>query len=168
MINKTIGMIERMFAAIGVFQGGKVTMRGKVHIMLTGPDGAVKCDEWNENSVVTVGKYHAADQLSDSGEAAMSHMAVGTGTNAVADADTTLQTELDRNALDSKTQGTSTNANKVTYITTWAAGDGTGALTESGIFNAASGGTMLCRSVFSVKNKEADDSLVLTWVLTLS
>ncbi len=159
---------SRLESLIGMALQGEVTMRGKVHALLTGPDGNVKIDEWNKNTIVTTGKYHAADQMSDQGDAAMAYMAIGTGTNAVAVGDTALQTELDRNALDSKTQGAGSDANKITYVATWAAGDGTGAITESGIFNSASAGSMLCRSVFAVKNKGAGDSLTLTWVLELT
>lgn len=143
--------------------------RGDVHFLIKGPDGLVKLDKWERNLVVTVGRAHIADQLSDQSEAQMSHMAVGTGTTAVVAGDTALQTELDRNALDSApTQGTGSNTHKVTYICTWAPGDGTGALTEAGIFNSASAGTMLARTVFAVKNKGADDSLVITWVVSLN
>lgn len=145
-----------------------VRATGRVHILMKGPDGRVKCDEWYNNLVVTSGKNHIADQMSDKGEAAMSHMAVGTGTTAAVAGDTTLQTELDRNALTSVTQGSGADANKVTYVADWAAGDGTGAITEAGIFNSASAGTMLCRTVFPVKNKGAADTLTMTWVLTLS
>ena len=142
---------------------------GRVHIFLRNElTGEVKFAGWIPNLVANTGKYHIADQMSDQGEAAMSHMAIGTGTTAAAAGDTALETELDRNALDSKTQGSSTDANKVTYVCTWAAGDGTGAITEGGIFNSASAGQMLCRSVFDVKNKGAGDAIVLTWVLTIS
>lgn len=128
--------------------------------------GAVRVEGPHPNLIVRTGLYHIADQMSDQLQAAMSHMAVGTGTTAVVTTDTALETELDRNALDSVTQGASTDANKVTYSCTWAAGDGTGALTEAGIFNSASAGTMFCRSVFAVKNKEAGESMVLDWVTT--
>lgn len=142
---------------------------GRVHILIRDAvTGLVKCAEWVPNLVVNTGRYHIADQLADQGEAAMSHMAIGTGTNAAQATDTALQTEIDRNALTSKTQGTGANANQVTYTGDWAAGDGTGAITEAGILNQASAGIMLCRSVFSVKNKGAGDSLTLTWVLTIS
>lgn len=145
---------------------------GRAHIYLrdeTDPNNIiVKENNWGPNLVVTVGKNHIADQMSDQGEAAMSHMAVGTGTTPAAAGDTALQTELDRNALTSITQGTGGDANKVTYVGDWAPGDGTGAITEAGIFNASSGGTMLCRRVFSVKNKDAADSLTITWELTFS
>jgi hypothetical protein len=141
---------------------------GRVHIVLRGPDGGVKCDEWHNNLVVTSGKNHIADQLADKGEAAMSHMAIGTGTTAAAAGDTALQAELDRNALAGKTQGSGADANKITYTADWAAGDGTGAITEAGIFNSAAAGVMLCRTVFPVKNKAAADSLTMTWILTIS
>lgn len=145
-----------------------VKMHGKVHIVLKGPDGAIKDQETVDNLVVATGRYHIADQLAGLSAAAMAYMAIGTGTTAASATDTALETELDRNALTSKTQGSSTDANKVTYVADWAAGDGTGAITEAGIFNSASAGDMLCRSVFSVKNKASGDSLTMTWVLTIS
>jgi hypothetical protein len=142
---------------------------GRVHFLFINEQtGAVRDCGWCPNLVVTTGKNHIADQLSDRGEAQMSHMAIGTGTTTPVATDTALQTELDRNALDSRTQGAGADANKVTYICTWAAGDGTGALTEAGIFNSASAGQMLCRSVFPVKNKESGESMVMTWILTIS
>ena len=120
------------------------------------------------NLIVTVGKNHIADQLSDAGEASMSHMALGTGTTAAVIGNTTLETELDRNALTSKTQGSGGAENQVAYSAEWAAGDATGAITEAGIFNSASAGVMLARSVFAVKNKGATDSLSIVWTLTIS
>jgi hypothetical protein len=159
-------ILERISRRINGPDHIKVT--GRVHFLMRDKHGNVTLDLWHDNLVVTVGKYHIADQLADQGEAAMSHMAVGTGTTAAAAGDTALQAEIDRNALTSVTQGESTDANKVTYVCDWAAGDGTGAISEAGIFNHASAGTMLCRSVFPVKNKGASDTLTMTWVLTIS
>jgi len=48
------------------------------------------------------------------------------------------------------------------------AGEGTGSITEAGIFNASSSGTLLCRTVFSVVNKGASDSMTITWTVTVS
>ena len=45
---------------------------------------------------------------------------------------------------------------------------GTGAITEAGILNAGSGGTLLCRTVFSVVNKASSDSMTITWTVTIS
>jgi len=115
------------------------------------------------NLVVTAGKNWVADRMNDA-NAVMSHMAVGTGTNAAAAGDTTLQTENDRNAL---TSTTVTN-NTIVYVATWAAADATAAITEAGIFDAASSGDMLARTVFPVVNKGADDSMTITWTITVS
>ena len=139
--------------------------KGLVNIKLFGPDGNLKDSREINNLVVTAGLNHIADQLSASpGEAAMSHMEIGTGTTAAQASDTTLETALDRNALTSRTDSN----NVVTYVANWAAGDGTGAITEAGIFNAASSGTMLARTVFSVVNKGAGDTLAVSWSITLS
>ena len=117
-----------------------------------------------KNLVVTAGKNFVASRMKDTTKAAMTHMAVGTGTTAAAAGNTTLVSESDRNALTS----TTVTANAIAYVCTWAAGDATAALTEAGIFNASSGGDMLCRTVFSVVNKGASDSMTITWTVTVS
>jgi hypothetical protein len=93
-------------------------------------------------------------------------MGVGTGSTAAAAADTALGTEVDRNGL-AVSGGTATGA-VVSYTGTWAPGDGTGALTEAGLFTASSGGVMLCRTVFPVVNKGADDTVTIVWDVTIS
>jgi hypothetical protein len=72
-----------------------------------------------------------------------------------------------REALDSTTIS-GTNNEKVVYVSSFEAGDATGAVTEAGIFNAATSGDMLCRTVFAVVNKSADDTMAVTWTITLS
>ena len=116
-----------------------------------------------ENLVVTAGKEWVADRMNNA-NTVMTYMSIGTGTTAAAAGNTTLVTELDRNALSS----TTVTGSDVAYVATWAAGDGTGAITEAGIFNAASAGDMLARTVFSVVNKGADDSMTITWTVTVS
>jgi len=113
-----------------------------------------------DNLVVTAGKNFVASRMKDTTKAAMTHMAVGTGTTTAAASQTALVTENDRNTLTS----TTVTAN----VCTWAAGDATAALTEAGIFNASSGGDMLCRTVFSVVNKASADSMTITWTVTVS
>ena len=49
-----------------------------------------------------------------------------------------------------------------------AATDGTGAITEAGIFNASTGGDMFARTKFAVVNKGAADSMTITWTITVS
>ena len=117
------------------------------------------------NLVVTAGKEWVADRMANA-NTVMTHMAIGTGTTAAAAANTTLVTQLDRNAL--TTSGGTVSTNTIEYACTWAAGDGTGAITEAGIFDAATDGDMLARTVFSVVNKGAADSMTITWTITVS
>lgn len=143
--------------------------RVNVHAVLRGADGEIKEERHAHNLVTDAGCAHIADQLASShGESEMSHMAVGTDNTAAAAGNTTLGTELDRNALDSRTQGAAADDHKVVYVASWAAGDGTGAIVEAGLFNAATAGTLLARVVFSVINKGASDTLEITWTLTIA
>ena len=115
------------------------------------------------NLVVTAGKNYVADRIKNN-STVMSHMAIGTGSTAAAAGDTALGSQTARTALTSST----VTDNEIVYVDTFAAGTGTGAITEAGIFNASSGGTMLCRTVFSVVNKGANDAMTITWTVTVS
>jgi len=133
--------------------------------------GAVKITKNGEvvreipNTIVTAGKNELASLITGNGTA-FGYMAVGTGTTSVVAGDTTLETELDRNAT-TVSGGTATN-NTIEFETVWNAGDGTGSITEAGIFNAASSGDMLARTTFSAVNKSASDILTITWTVTIS
>lgn len=117
-----------------------------------------------DNLVVTTGKAYVASRMKDATTTAMSHMAVGTGSTAAAASDTALGNESARVALTS----TTVSGADVVYVATFGAGTGTAALTEAAILNASSSGTMLCRTVFSVINKGASDSMTVTWTVTAS
>lgn len=130
-----------------------------MHLELRGPDGRIKEERHVKNTVTTAGKAGAADQVLASPTLGKpTHMAIGTGTPT----GTALGTEIDRNALTTKTRST----NVVTMVGDWAAGDGTGALTEAGTFDAASAGNMWTSASFSVVNKLAADTLSISWTLT--
>ena len=117
-----------------------------------------------DNLVVTAGKGYVASRMKDTTATAMSHMAIGSGSTAAAAGDTALGNELGRVALTSTTVSSAV----VTYVASFPAGTGTGAVTEAGILNASSSGTLLCRTVFSVVNKGASDSMTVTWTVTVS
>lgn len=137
---------------------------GDLRVVLKDSEGKIKEEREINNLVVSTGLAFIASRMKDTTDDAMSYMAVGTSTTAAAAGDTTLGTEIDRNALTS----TTVSSNTITYVADWAAGDGTGAITEAGLFNAASAGTMLARTVFDVINKSANDSLSITWQVSLS
>jgi hypothetical protein len=144
----------------------KVTVTGRLHVFLRDEDTGATRDYYFENLVVTVGKNWIAARMKDAPPAQMSHMAVGTGGTAAAAGDTTLGAELARVAL--TTAGGTVAANVVTYAASYPPGTGTGALVEAGILNAASVGTLLCRTVYAVINKGAADSMTITWTVTIS
>lgn len=115
------------------------------------------------NTVTTAGKNGVADQvLAAPTLAKMGWMAIGTGSPAA----TLLGTEIARVAFDTKTRST----NVVTVVATFPAGTGTGAITEAGTFNIVTANTvdMWMSASFSVVNKGAADSIIITWTLTLS
>ena len=195
------------------------------------------------NLVVTSGKEWVAKRMAGQ-DSNMTHMAIGTGTTAAAAAQTALVTELERNAM--TVSGGTVSTNTIEYAATYAAGDGTGAITEAGIFDTIGskvddiavsaggtgytsaptvtftsgggtgatatatvsggvvtavtvtgvgsgytsaptigftggagsgatatatlkeGGDMLARTKFAVVNKGADDSMTITWTITVS
>lgn len=140
---------------------------GQLNIKVTSPSGQVKENVVVPNMVVTVGKQWIAARMKDTGiPTQMTHMSIGSGTTAAALGDTTLGTELGRVAL--TTAGGLVSGAVVTYDATFGPGTGTGAITEAGIFNATPSGTMLCRTVFNVVNKGVDDTLSITWTVTIS
>jgi hypothetical protein len=141
-----------------------IKVTGELRITVTNPEGNIKQEVVIPNLVVTVGKNFIASRMKDATATAMTHMAIGSGTTAAAVGDTTLGTELGRVTLTSTTVTT----NNVAYVATFPAGTGTGAVTEAGLFNASSSGTLLCRTVFSVINKGAADTLGITWTVTVN
>jgi len=139
--------------------------KGRLNIVLKDENGNIKDQREVDNLVVDSGLDYIASRMKDATATAMSHMALGSGTTAAAAGDTDLESVLgSREALDS----TTVTDNTVQYVASFEAGDATGAVTEAGIFNASTAGSMLCRTVFSVVNKGANDTLSITWTITLS
>ena len=139
-------------------------LKGKVEVRLN--DEVVRNID---NLVVTDGKEFVASimiKTTSNSPAAMTHMGIGSGSTSAAAGNSALESQLGRVAL---TGGTGTVSGAVvTYVATFPAGTGTGAVTEAGILNASSSGDLLCRTVFSVVNKGASDSMTITWTVTVS
>lgn len=141
-------------------------LHGAITLLLNKANGEVETVH-KDNIIVDVGFDFIADAI---GKAAsrpgvMGFIALGTGTTAAAAGQTALVMELDRNAATyAHTAGTKT----FSFTANFPAGDATGAITEAGVFNAASAGIMLDRVVFPVVNKGADDSLTAVFTFTMS
>jgi len=139
----------------------EIGIKGKLKIELI-RDGKVVQTENVNNIIVTTGKALVATLVSGSGTS-FSDMAIGTGTTTEVVGDSALQTEAGRVVLTSK----SVTTNVISYIGDFPAGTGTGTITEAGILNASSAGTMLNRATFSSVNKTASDALKITWDVTM-
>jgi len=143
-----------------------VKIKGHINIKLFDRKGNIKEFRDIDNVIVTVGKNFLASWLKDATQSTsfMQYVALGTGTNAADASDTDLQTPLGSRVAGTLTSNTNIWQNQATF----APGAATGALTESGLFSESTGGTLFARQVFPVVNKQAGDTIVFTWQVTLS
>lgn len=147
---------------------------GKYLRKLTGLDlqGVPFLGQWTDevtvrNLITNVGKALIAGRLNGSGSpAAATFIAVGTGTTAAAAGDTTLETEITDSGLARASATvslvTTDTTNDTARMTFTFSVTGSKAVTEAGCLNAASGGTLLNRQVFSAVNVINGDSLAVT------
>ena len=141
-----------------------VKATGKLTLVLKDENNLVKQIQTVPNLVVDLGKEFIVNRMIGTSENIMSHMAVGTNNSAVQVDDDSLTTELERVSLDSS----SVVGTTVSYVAEFGAGVGTGSLTEAGIFNDATAGTMLCRTTFATIVKSSADTLTITWNITIN
>jgi hypothetical protein len=135
----------------------------EVHDVVT---GELLAEQTHRNLVVNAGLNLIRDFLDGDAPTAPTHFGYGTGTNAVTAGDTALQTQLARDVFTSKT-GTNAQQQIFTFYLGSATANGN-TLAEAGIFNAASGGTMLCRVKLSPTIvKTASIAVTFTWTINL-
>lgn len=138
-------------------------LKGQFRGVLTKADGTVEVVE-KHNLVVTSGLSFALKSIFDSAHVLkMTHIAVGSGTTVPSADDTALGAEIARIPAVVSVSGTT-----ATLVANLPVGVGTGALTEAGIFSAASGGIMFDRVTFSVKNKDEGDVFTITFTISCS
>lgn len=140
-------------------------LRGDVAIVLKDKDGKVKDTRQITNLLVDEGLQYVCAAMAGTESGQMTHMAVGSDPTAPVGANTNLGAILGvRELLDS----TTALNNTITYVASFEPGEGTGAVVEAGIFDAPTDGVMLCRTTFAVINKGADDTMSITWTITLT
>lgn len=137
---------------------------GKLTIVLYDNKNNIKQTLEVPNLVVTTGLNYIASRMVDASAIVMSHMAVGIDNTATNTSQISLLTEVSREEL----LGALSTGSSITYNATFGPSSGTGTLVEAGIFNAASSGTMLCRTIFPAIVKETDDILTINWLVTVS
>ena len=162
-MNERVGLSEQVSMESGKCLPLTLTLLGRLRVELRGPDGDIKAYREVTNTVTTAGKAGTADQvLASPSLPKMGWMAIGTGSPTA----TLLGAEVARVAFTSKTR----NAAVVTVVGDYAAGIGTGAITEAGTFDVVTANTvnMWMSASFAVINKGAGDTLSITWTLTYS
>ena len=138
-----------------------ITLKGKLIISLNN-----KIVRETDNLVVTAGKEWVTARMKDT-STVMTHMGIGTGTTAAVIGDTDLET-VKGARLGLTTSGGTVAGAVITYACHYPSGAHTDAITEAGIFTAVTSGTMLARTVFTVVNKGALDSMTISWAVTIS
>ncbi|MGL4614695.1 MAG: hypothetical protein ACRCVV_12520 [Shewanella sp.] len=123
--------------------------------------------EQQQNLVLKLGKQWIAKRCTGQDSTLATHIGAGTGTTPTADAQLALVTEVARVPL---VQAGAVNPGTATmrFEAVFPAGVATGPLTEAGLFNAASGGLCIARTVFDVKNKGSEDVFTVVWEITIS
>lgn len=126
-----------------------------------------------DNIVPTVGRENIANNMTDATPTSsllVNKFAVGTGTNAPANGDTTLQTETYRNDIASRT-----NASNVAYVTGFINATEypvtSVTIREAGIFAGGTGsantGVLMSRVATNI-TKTNTETLTIDWTFTLS
>ena len=175
----TLGVVSLVMLGSGIFAGPStkqesMALRGFVDIMVYDQSGHLKDERHYDNGITNVGFEVIADRIADHstfvGNQA-NYIGLGTGSTAFAATQTALVSELAGGsyARGHSTDATYTAGTKSFAVTaTFGPGVATGALTESGLFDAATTGNMVARQTFSTINVGASDSITITWTITLS
>jgi len=154
----------------------RVLMMGTVDACVIRADGStLDLGCVGKRVVTTAGvNYLRDDFAAGAGSADISNFkyhACGTGTTAEAIGDTALVTECTTALNPDSTRGVGTQVNSVAKTYSSVATmtfDATAAVTEHGLFSAASTGTLWDRTVFSAINVASGDSIQFTYTLTIS
>jgi hypothetical protein len=162
-----------------------IEVAGSLSLVLTDEEsGEIRQEIYVPNLVVTTGKNFIASSMlktTTNSPAAMTHMGIGLSATGEVAGDLNLGSELTIGASPynysraAVTGAIGTSPNIVNYSATFPAnnpnssiGAGGAVLREAGIFNAATAGTMLCRTTFPTVSKLAADALTITWTITIS
>jgi len=150
----------------------RMAVRDRVILEVRDKNGRLKQkydSGWSLNGITNAGFAEVAGLLlTDVGGTAFDYIAIGTGTTSFDPTQTTLVSEISRKAGTGSRVTTSVTNDTAQLQAQFSSADGlsgTSAVTESGVFNASSGGTMLCRQTFSALNIDWDagDTLTVTW-----
>jgi hypothetical protein len=138
------------------------------------PAKLIETAYWRKNVITNVGLACIIRLVfSDLTETKFGYLAIGTGTTAEAVTDTALQAEIKRKPATVSQVTTSVTGDTALLEATFSSADGltgTSNVSEAGIFNASSGGSLLARKVFSAVplNWDAGDSITVRYYIQMT
>ncbi len=143
-------------------------VKGRIKLTLRNLDGGIDEIQEIDNTVCTVGKALIANSLWQASiDTRVNKIALGSGTNAPAAGDTTLQTEVYRNDLASGNNV----SNVVTLTGFFSATETSGTYREAALFingtGSADTGTILSRVAINI-TKSAAQTMTIEWTITIS
>lgn len=147
-------------------------VKGLISLELTDKDGNLKDKRLIKNTITNAGLAQIALLAGDASAVPFTFLALGTGTTAAAATDTTLVTESSASGLAraaaTVTRVTTTVANDTLQLVKTFTAGASAAITEAGIFNDATTGTLLGRQVFSAVNVASGDTLAITYKVSFA
>jgi hypothetical protein len=140
---------------------------GTLRLTLTDKGENVKIDRCEDNIITTIGKSYIAQRISLNTTPLMGWMAIGTSNTVESAGNTQLGAELPGSR---QVAVPSSNNNVANFTSVFLPGIGTGAIVEAAVFNDAlfNSGIMLNRVTFAVINKDAADTLTISWNITVA
>ena len=124
------------------------------------------------NTVTNAGKAAIAGLANGVVTTPFTYIALGTGTSEITETSTALTSEITTNggarASATCSRTTTTVTNDTAQLEHTFNFTGSLAISETGVFDSASGGTMLSGTTMSTLNVASGDSLTLTWKIKFS
>ena len=130
-------------------------------------EGKVVSEKTIHNIICNVGLAKVAGLVAGTATGGFGYVAVGTGTTAAAATDTALGIEVMRVASTNSLITTSVTNDTSQMVATFNF-TASYAITESGVFDASSGGNLLAHQVFSAINVVSGDAIIITWQIQFS
>lgn len=143
-----------------------VRVKGELTVIHIDKEGKELARDIYENLVVTAGKNAGIQQIVGAAgggaqPAKFNYVGIGTDNTAPAAGDTDLVAEIGTREQDTDPSFPSTGKGEVSV--TFAAGNGTGTIVETGLFNDSAAGTIYARALIGPYVKAAEDALIVKW-----
>ena len=119
--------------------------------------------------LTNTGKAQVAGLINGVVTTPFTYVAIGTGTTAESATDTALANETHRTSGTTSRDTTNVTNDTAVIQATFTGVWGTGGedISESGVFDASTGGNMLARQTFTARHLEGDDTLQVTWKIVV-